>query len=430
MVLRRYERRAAVIDGLGDEAIEVCADDVVKRIAKLMKHIEPRSLAKHYIRFYIFLYFIFRDPKYTRINLSHWKRLVLRMSKCELGLLFVPQQKDSWSCGFRTILVAQALLNSGSGLLSHDEAWLKPMEDFEIEDHDVSEKAMLDLAKRWDEITRPVKPKAEVVPAPFNHVKREGHVKVERLLRPVATPCRALPREPEAVPAQAAAAAGAADPNSSTSPSPPCEKPAAPTDAGSDEKTDSAEAEQSFEEALTKGVMQVLENRTEQQALRRDEKLAKKILAKAGVRFNEEFQKQHCARLEKGHWQNFLAAVIGTLHKRSDNNLNCLICRNLIASFDVPRAAATIAAEMDRQKGKPSEPTGPLPEPVDAAAGDGVIVPHVPVEGGEDCVPVEPACKKARRGRPPKGEKSDFNLLNFLESDRSGQYKRLSEEEA
>lgn len=122
--------------------------------------------------------------------------------------------------------------------------------------------------------------------------------------------------------------------------------------------------------------------------------------------------------------------MIGTLHKRSDNNLNCLICRNLIASFDVPRAAATIAAEMDRQKGKPSEPTGPLPEPVDAAAGDGVIVPHVPVEGGEDCVPVEPACKKARRGRPPKGEKSDFNLLNFLESDRSGQYKRLSEEEA
>ncbi|CAK9063241.1 unnamed protein product [Durusdinium trenchii] len=83
---------------------------------------------------------------------------------------------------------------------------------------------------------------------------------------------------------------------------------------------------------------------------------------------------------------------------------------------------------MDRQKGKPSEPTGPLPEPVDAAAGDGVIVPHVPVEGGEDCVPVEPACKKARRGRPPKGEKSDFNLLNFLESDRSGQYKNRHEE--
>lgn len=41
MVLRRFECRAALFDGLSDEGIEDSADKVLERMVELLKDVEP-----------------------------------------------------------------------------------------------------------------------------------------------------------------------------------------------------------------------------------------------------------------------------------------------------------------------------------------------------------------------------------------------------
>lgn len=361
----------------------------------------------------------------------------------------VPEQTDSWSCGLRVCLYARCLLHKGIGSIA-DKSWVIPIEEFSISDESVNQQALEDFCRCWEENANP---------APV--VKQEMEVDV-RLFgsdqaahqRPVATPARSLRVKVESRPpitntnpvaggvpvSKEVPAAAARMTLPKLEESEPNAKPTAPTAepahvaeklpkssgaAPASVKPEPATNQTGFEKELEVQIAQLLEQREQLTHRKRDSKTAKMVLAEANFSFNNDFQKAHSCKLEKGHWDRFLAGVLAVYHKTQDQRgLDCMVCRKLIQTFDIPAAAARVVAN---DAAKARKPAAPLPPPQAEPSHHDVGEPGfalVPIENGP-----EPMNKRPRRGRPPKGDKAEFNLLDFIASERAGQYELLPREQ-
>lgn len=168
----------------------------------------------------------------------------------------------------------------------------------------------------------------------------------------------------------------------------------------------------------------------QQKFAKKKEALAKRILARAQCDFNTHFQKLHMFKLPKGHWQSFLKAVNAEL----EEDLKCVVCQKMLVDFKIPENREAVAAEdraADRARAQP--PAMPIanhvnpeqsenqPEPAENELEDALAL----MMDEED----QPK-KRSRPGRPRRGEVAAFNVLEFIDAERPGMYKRLSREEA
>ena len=420
MVLRRFERKALVYDGLQEDGIVYQASETLDRMVELLRDVEPE------------------------------------MQEADAGQAPAPFQEDQWSCGHRIILYVRALMARGLGLVAPGGGWLEHIDTICIHDEDVTPGSLDQLCKDWDKLTvvKTVKEETSAGTA-FG-----SSSKVDKP-RPVAAPLRSSRAAPKVekpseanVPgekpldsrppsnAQASASAGVkpepaaqstdADASQSASQEPQQE-------AGADATTEDL----SLEEALGQEVEKMLIQRKAKIAVQKDEKLAKAILQEANLDFNSDWQKRHSTRLGKGHWPTFLSAVVAVFHKTQQTGLTCQICRHLLDSFDVPAAAERVKAKKQTEKQVPlRSPSGSTDSQVPLRSPSGSTSSATAGESPQQAADVaperepaaepagdEPPMKRARRGRPKKGETSEFNVMNFIAAERPGQYHQLSRQE-
>lgn len=191
-----------------------------------------------------------------------------------------------------------------------------------------------------------------------------------------------------------------------------------------DDTDDDPEAHLSIQEVLSLRVEEFFAARQ----VRKDQQVAKMVLAECGFSFNENFQKKHAMKLEKGHWHRFLGGVLAVYYKRLETGLECKVCRALLESFNVPEACETVQKRLEAQNEvKTAVKSNTIAvcqdlgnEALDAAA-----------EGAAGDAPIEEQpSKRPRRGRPRKGEKAEFNVLEFVRTQRENQYIFLTQQEA
>ena len=145
---------------------------------------------------------------------------------------------------------------------------------------------------------------------------------------------------------------------------------------------------------------------------------AKAVLRAHGLDYNCHFQPAHKGKMAKGHWQLFLAGVMGK------EDIDCVCCQQLMMTFGVstlnyegPHNANSSASASIRD----------LPDDVEPVADPCLaIVPFDPN--------YTPPKKRARAGRPRKDEKCfdtpSFNLVEYIEQKRVGVYRFLDREES
>ena len=113
--------------------------------------------------------------------------------------------------------------------------------------------------------------------------------------------------------------------------------------------------------------------------------------------------------LEKGHWNDFLVSLA------PGKDISCSACQACVRDFNM----GTIKDELqDRESTLKKTQQACEPEPcLDLVVRDANAAPAAPT-------------KRARAGRPKKGEEVQFNIFAFLEANRAGQYVPLDLKEA
>lgn len=148
------------------------------------------------------------------------------------------------------------------------------------------------------------------------------------------------------------------------------------------------------------------DERVNKKEIKRREARAKEILKMAGLCFNTDFQTAHKGTSVAGkgsHWKAFLAGLT------SKGDIECHICLDLMEKFSVFK-------ELERTTPPKKRKECQLV----------VCAPSAPDELQS------PPKKRGRAGRPKKSEVDEqtFNLLEYLESRRHGQYYFLTRQEA
>ena len=150
-----------------------------------------------------------------------------------------------------------------------------------------------------------------------------------------------------------------------------------------------------------------------------NDKLAKSILKRAGLKFNEHWQRYHKGHdCSGGHWKQFLQVVIG------NQDATCRVCIDLVAKFEVDSVRGSCASSQSSGS-QPSPQASPESAQASAAAEPQAMMVHI-----------SPPHKRVTRGRPPKRpvtEESggqDFDLLTYLKEKRAGVYRFLDQAEA
>ena len=390
----------------------------------------------------------------------------------------IPCQEDEWSCGLRACMCVRYLLQKGVGAFGPG-GWLTPIEDFVIEDMVLNDQAVADYCSGWTQRTAsfPIQAKDDiplfsssqstrVVPTPARSLRAKFE---SQAALPSAKPLPAAPvasqLKPEpatlgalsqptpapvapAKPLTAAPVAKQLKPEPATlgalsQPTPAPVAPAKPLTAAPvatelepepatfsmvapipspDEPSPPSSMVSSPPEALDEQIAALLAQRPAAQTRRRDVKTAKRILAEANFTFNHDFQKAHTMRPQKGHWEHFLKAVLATYHKtNTECGLECVICRKLLHAFDIPAVAERVRSKISME-GNSSASSAQPQEPSTEAGMEMVL--HDSEEAA-----VQPN-KRAKRGRPCKEDPVTFNLIEFIATERAGQYEFLTREKA
>ena len=328
-----------------------------------------------------------------------------------------------------------------------DGSWATKVSDITIHDDDVSFKKITSLCQEWNEVMKstphPVLAKKEKPIAPF--ISCQPAAKTEQPQRPVPTPARSLKTEP----VKPGDSSKSPKPEAPAPPQSKTEAPAPPPiHAGGKCEESSRKPEppksgvELFDQAWQTRLAEIRAQRKPDLQIRKSRDRAKEVLRLSGLDFNSHFQKRHMMRLPKGHWQSFLDAVVAAGESGEDSALSCTsitcrVCKQLFLDFDIPRTRD----RLQQQQGIGEKDVEPLPLQDAAAAGP---IPEQPsgdaLEGqlasmmdcfDKQCVDAEDGpVRKKRRGRPRKGEESQFNVLDFLRDERAGQYHVLTPEEA
>ena len=357
----------------------------------------------------------------------------------------VPCQEDNWSCGLRACMYMRCLLQKGIGVFCSG-GWLTPIEGFVISDKVVNDQAVEDYCSGWTERTGspPVKAEDEIplfpscqsvrvlpTPARSLRAKLESQVALPSA-KPLPAATVASPLQNEPAPSASLAPTPVPLPAAvpSVSEKEPDASPPSVTSAGSptpvpllaavpsvSEKEPDASPDTVTPEGLDQQIAALLAQRPEAKTRKQDAKIAKRILAEANFTFNNDFQKSHNMRPQKGHWEHFLKAVLASYHKTStQDGLECLVCRKLLQVFDIPSVAERFR----------SKENALAPAPVAAMPEHGMDMVVYDDEAAEALHPN----KRPRRGRPRKSEEVSFNLLEFIAAERAGQYEFLTREQA
>ena len=390
----------------------------------------------------------FTVPRYLR---SESERLCSRPGKC-------PEQIDDWSCGHRVVLHFQRLMEKGLGV-GDPTSWLQNIDDLTLSATAVTDEKMARLCNEHvkPEIKPGVKPFQQSTPKAPTKVEassaaRPVHMKRETSL---PTPCRSrssTSEQPSANGVQGTMSLRSKIDETLLStkrqnnglPTTSQAKEAAIHSVSKTEKTtepkskdepDSSEQEGELTQDLAELVKQCWEERLSKREQKQMADFAKRVLNHCQLDFNKHFQKAHSQRLEKGHWTTFLEAVAAGGHGKGTgtgiSSLRCDKCKRLIEVFNIPDARDQILLAKAEAKARAHSGSGDKATESSSAkrpAEDaGVIVPFQPAES---LLSGEPLPKKSRAGRPRKDEVRSFNLLEFLESERYGQYKILDAAEA
>lgn len=325
-----------------------------------------------------------------------------------------PVQPDDWSCGHRLLLQLQDLVRQGLCLKQHG-LWLQDIDSLRISKDSVSEEKIKDMSS-W-------LPAMSVVPT---RARWPFHVLTSR---PIPSPLRSSRGQHSIKLKQETTPCGIKEAEMSTTTG----------STGSmvkpdviDSKTWRAEVDKELQavkveisqdsQSLVSAATERQESVRSKRALKRHQDQAKQIVVASGLCFNTHFQKAHSMRLPQGHWAKFLDAVMGTL----GDDLDCQHCRDLLRRFDIEKRRSDILQKTDDQcRQEPAADPVPMTQPAEPEIPNEQCVALVPFENQSS----EPAYKK-RRGRPRKGEVREFNILDFLETERVGLYRILSRDEA
>lgn len=368
----------------------------------------------------------------------------MRIKQVDVLQYRVQPQEDDWSCGHRIVLIARALLKSGLGLLDASGRWVLKIEDVPLHHLAYSTRALEDLCG----VKSVVKPSSKFFqskkePHPCGILEQQRTLKIEgpaasaaKVDAPNAVPKKELPAErPAAEPAQQVSSPSSADVSKVKV---KMEKPDLQQGpAVQQRKAREQSLEEALEEEMTlQGLAGVAsegedfpnakERKRIQIKLRKCQKQAKEILAQCGLTFNHHFQKRHSERVPKGHWQGFLASVCKIAEQKGLNqddeggglDMECETCRGLLKDFNVQDFVAKL------EEKKRSTKSWHIPDSDDDQDGPGQDDAGAPHDVPDDGPP-----QKKRRGRPAKGSEPTFNILDFLEEHRSGQYKILTKDE-
>ena len=182
------------------------------------------------------------------------------------------------------------------------------------------------------------------------------------------------------------------------------------------------------DEDLGQSIEKIMSQRAAKKLRMKQISFAKDVLTDAGVNYNQHFQALHKSllaeacpkqKLPKGHWEEFLLGIAG------EQEISCKACRALMIRHDLGKYIED-RREKERSHADQSLPkTGATAtEPQSTPCLE--IVPYVPQASRA----ISPPRKRARAGRPARGEGASFNIWKFCEESRPGVYKRLSEDEA
>lgn len=318
-------------------------------------------------------------------------------------------------------------------------SWAIKYSDITIHEDDVSLKKITSLCQQWNEFMtatpHAVLAKKEKLVAPFS--SSQPAAKTEQPQKPIPTPARSLKTEP----------VKPGDGSKS-----PCSKPEAPVPppivAGGEREESSGKPEppksgvELFDQAWQTRLEEIRAARKPDQQIRKSRERAKQILRLCGLDFNSHFQKRHMMRLPSGHWQAFLDAVVAAGEAGEDSavsafitSVTCRVCKQLFLDFDIPGARDRHQQQKQSIAEKDLAPlplqdaaaAGPIPEQTPGDALEGQLASMM---DGFDADLEDGPARKKRRGRPRKGEESQFNVLEFLRDERFGQYHLLTPDEA
>lgn len=388
----------------------------------------------------------------------------------KVSFAVVPKQNDSWSCGHRVLLHLEAMFAQGFAT-QIDDAWAVKMSELNITKDDVNVEKIVALCKSWNDSIAAPKPPLKFAKAKLEEVLPfNGVIKKERALatatnpniplpRPVPTPARSVKSDP-VVPVNPEPARAAATP---TNFEPAGAKSSKVPEGGRSEKelvvSDKPRSGvEMFDEAFESRLAAFRDARKPDLDLRKSRDCAKKILRLCGLDFNSHFQKRHLQKLQKGHWHSFLDAVMvsGEDESRStptSSSVSCRVCQQLLIDFNIPKAKDQhdlIQTNLRKEATKPTvNPPGECPHSVQDAPA--LPVPDPPTsetnpslegqlaemmdrfdedQGEAAATEVSEPPRKKRRGRPCKGTEPTFNVVEFIASQRIGQYHLLTSEEA
>lgn len=168
-------------------------------------------------------------------------------------------------------------------------------------------------------------------------------------------------------------------------------------------------------------VREKLEQRPDPKEARESRKritLAKGVLKRTSLEFNS-FQKAHWDTLRtplpKGHWNDFLDGVAGS------KDITCSVCIGLMSTHSIP----SLKEEMLREREEEVETQAPAEDCLALVVYD----PNYAQKRADDEDQGAPR-KRPRAGRPRKGEEILFNIFTFIQEERPGMYRHLSETEA
>ena len=360
----------------------------------------------------------------------------------------LPKQTDDWSCGHRCLLHLRSAFAEGLALRMGD-SWAVKSHEMEIPSEATSMGAIVNLCRCWTAASSSMK--KEELPRPFvRPAKQEPSLPVNvHPLRPVASPVRSasVPEVaktgPVKIPVKMEAGAAAVPPTSSKpTPDVPASKSSQPTALNSSNPTPDmgdtgdegglqvvVDGLDLFDKHLQERVSDLKASRADMKRMKQARDSAKVICKFAGLSFNEHFQKRHSTRLQKGHWPLFLDGIM-TYQSADASSISCEVCRQLLIDFNIP------AARDLYEKGQRKENGGkPLPlQPVPCGSEPDTLedqLSNAMVEYDAEAKVVDgagPPLKK-RRGRPPKGEKVAFNVVDFINEQRAGKYHFLTDDE-